>query len=86
MHCIDPESTLFNDMNEECTARWMQELRCQPANGWGMTTEHAGFRDAPSVYLMCEKDQAIPLAWQVSALKYEAVRESWILMGEHRAF
>jgi len=30
-----------------------------------MTTEHAGFRDAPSVYLMCEKDQAIPLAWQM---------------------
>ncbi|PVH82890.1 alpha/beta-hydrolase [Cadophora sp. DSE1049] len=64
MHCVDPEKTLFNDMDEESTLKWMKELRCQPAKDWGLTTEYAGFKDAPSVYLICEKDQAVPLEWQ----------------------
>ncbi|KAK0122243.1 hypothetical protein ONS95_010494 [Cadophora gregata] len=63
-HCIDPKSTLFNDMDEESTAKWIKELRCQPAKGWGLTTEYAGFRDAPSVYLICEKDECVPFEWQ----------------------
>lgn len=74
MHCVDPAKTLFNDMDEQSTAKWMKEIKCQPANGWGMTTEYAGSRDAPSVYLICEKDQAIPLEFQTKCAELAGSR------------
>ncbi|KAH9207871.1 hypothetical protein DL95DRAFT_415265 [Leptodontidium sp. 2 PMI_412] len=54
MHCVDLKHTLFNDIDEEKTAKWMKELRCQPARGWGLTTKYAGFEEALSVYLQME--------------------------------
>ncbi len=51
-------------MNDDDKSRWLSELRCQPATGWGQITEYAGFEEAPSVYLICERDQAVSLEWQ----------------------
>ncbi|KAG4441146.1 hypothetical protein IFR05_003367 [Cadophora sp. M221] len=51
MNCVDPKRTLFNDMDEKSTAKWMKELSSQPARGWGLATEYVGFREAPSIEL-----------------------------------
>lgn len=61
-------------MNEKSTARWLKELKCQPATGWGQTTDYAGYKDAPSVYLVCERDMAVPLEWQESLVELAGCR------------
>jgi hypothetical protein len=65
MHCLSPESTLFSDLNEAETQKWMKELKCQPSEGWDGTTTYCGWRDIPSVYLICEGDKVLPEAVQV---------------------
>lgn len=60
MHCLAPESTLFSDLNHEDTVKWMQELKCQPAEGWDGTTTYCGWRDVASTYLVCEGDKCLP--------------------------
>ncbi|KAE8325072.1 Alpha/beta hydrolase fold-1 [Aspergillus sergii] len=60
LHCVQPEQTLFNDLNEEEKGKWLEVLRPQPAQGWNAATTYAGWKEVKSVYLVCEEDQVIP--------------------------
>jgi len=65
MHCVNPTTTLFNDLDEKTTQQWMSILESQPAGGYGGTTDYSGWKEVPSVYLICEKDQLLPEGLQV---------------------
>jgi len=64
MHCLSPSTTLFSDLSEQETQKWIKELQCQPSEGWDGTTKYCGWRDVPSVYLLCEGDKILPEAMQ----------------------
>ncbi|KAA8568756.1 hypothetical protein EYC84_007750 [Monilinia fructicola] len=60
MYCATPEKLLFNDLSEKYVEKWKKVLKSQPAFGWDGTITYAGWKDVPSVYLVCENDQCIP--------------------------
>ncbi|ESZ98066.1 hypothetical protein SBOR_1597 [Sclerotinia borealis F-4128] len=60
MYCATPEKLLFNDLSENDVEKWKKALKSQPASGWDGTITYAGWKDVPSVYLVCENDQCIP--------------------------
>jgi pimeloyl-ACP methyl ester carboxylesterase len=60
MHCKDPMDLLFNDIPASTAESWLSKLQCQPATGWADTIAYAGWKDIPSVYLICEKDGILP--------------------------
>lgn len=48
----------------------MKKLQPQPSEGWDETITYCGWRDVPSVYLVCENDQVLPpqLQFQLAGL------------------
>ncbi|KAI4104015.1 MAG: hypothetical protein L6R37_003497 [Teloschistes peruensis] len=65
MYCANPKSTFFGDLDEAIANEWVGKLKCQPAYGWDDTITFCGWKEVPSVYLICEGDQAIPAAVQL---------------------
>lgn len=65
MFCKDPRNSLFNDMSDAEAEKWAAVLECQPSSGWNDKCTYAGWKDVPSVYLVCENDAAIPLELQM---------------------
>lgn len=64
MYCANPEKILFNDLDEKDAEKWEKALKSQPASGWNGTITYTGWKDVPSVYLVCENDQCIPQSLQ----------------------
>jgi len=64
MHCKEPEKTLFNDLSEAETQKWMKVLQPQPAEGWNATTTYTGWLHVPSVYVIAKQDNCIPVPFQ----------------------
>ncbi|MCJ1353416.1 MAG: hypothetical protein MMC33_003402 [Icmadophila ericetorum] len=60
MHCAAPEKLLFNDLDESTAQNWIKTLKPQPAADWDDTITYCGWKDVPSVYLICEGDAVIP--------------------------
>lgn len=65
MHCKSPETNLFNDLDPASAEKWTKELQPQPSEGWADTVTYCGWKDVPSVYLVCENDQVIPAPMQL---------------------
>lgn len=65
LHCKSPEALLFNDLDTASAEKWTKELQPQPSQGWDDTVTYCGWRDVPSVYLVCENDQVIPPPMQL---------------------
>ena len=65
MHCKDPKNLLFNDIPDSVAEFWLPKMQCQPATGWADVIEYPGWKDVPSVYLVCENDQVMPLEGQL---------------------
>lgn len=42
----------------------MAAIKPQPAEGWDDTVRYTGWKDVPSVYLICEGDKALPVPLQ----------------------
>ena len=42
----------------------MSKLRSQPAEGWNGVIPYGGWKEIPSVYLVCDGDKAIPPSLQ----------------------
>ena len=63
-YCAQPELLLFNDIPEEVKAKWLAELRPQPAQGWDGVVSYTGWKDVPSTYLICEGDKLLPATLQ----------------------
>ena len=43
----------------------MKKLQSQPSEGWFDTVTYCGWKEIPSVYLVCENDQLLPLHLQL---------------------
>jgi pimeloyl-ACP methyl ester carboxylesterase len=65
MYCKDPMNTLFNDIPASTSEFWLARLQCQPATNWAGVVEYAGWKEIPSVYLVCEKDRLLLLERQL---------------------
>ena len=65
MHCKTPEKMLFNDLDNETAKTWMEKLQSQPATDWDNTITYCGWREVPSVYLVCEGDRCVPASVQL---------------------
>ena len=65
MHCLTPEKLLFNDLDEKTAKAWVEKLQSQPASDWDDTVTYCGWKDVPSVYLVCEGDACIPPPMQL---------------------
>ncbi|KAL8832862.1 MAG: hypothetical protein Q9170_004728 [Blastenia crenularia] len=63
--CANPKNILFNDLDDAVADEWVAKLKPQPASGWNGTITYCGWKDIPSVYLVCEKDNAIPEQIQI---------------------
>ncbi|KAL8917845.1 MAG: hypothetical protein Q9172_005667 [Xanthocarpia lactea] len=56
MYCKDPAALLFNDLDPSTASSWVSKLRCQPSSGWDDVVDYVGWKNVPSVYLICEQD------------------------------
>ncbi|KAL6720076.1 hypothetical protein ACLMJK_001997 [Lecanora helva] len=65
MHCLEPEKLFYNDLPPDDAKTWIDELKTQPATEWDSTVTYCGWREVPSVYLVCENDQTIPPSMQL---------------------
>lgn len=65
MYCRDPVHTLFNDLSAAEAEKHAQELSWQPATYVeSIYINYCAWKDIPSVYLCCTRDQMIPLGFQ----------------------
>ncbi|KAL8943472.1 MAG: hypothetical protein Q9211_000969 [Gyalolechia sp. 1 TL-2023] len=69
MYCKDPAALLFNDLDPSTASSWVSKLRCQPSSGWDDVVDYAGWRNVPSVYLICEQDAILNPALQEQMAK-----------------
>jgi pimeloyl-ACP methyl ester carboxylesterase len=60
----DPRRLFFNDMSDAEAERWLPKLGRQPSEGWNQEVSFAGWREVPSVFIVTEEDQVIPLPMQ----------------------
>ena len=65
MHCLTPSKILFNDLDDSTAKTWVDKLQSQPGADWDDTITYCGWKDVPSVYLVCEGDACIPPPVQV---------------------
>jgi pimeloyl-ACP methyl ester carboxylesterase len=56
-----PEDVFYNDCSESDAAWAVPQLQPQSASSFADTLRAAAWRDRPSTYVVCERDQAIPL-------------------------
>ncbi|KAL8963656.1 MAG: hypothetical protein Q9193_000100 [Seirophora villosa] len=90
MYCRTPNDLLFNDLSPDAAAHWTSKLQCQPASGWDDVVSFGGWKNVPSVYLLCERDAILDPDMQaqmaVSAgsevTKYEAGHYSMLTQPE----
>ncbi|KAL8787998.1 MAG: hypothetical protein Q9213_001890 [Squamulea squamosa] len=59
MYCHDPISLLFNDLPPATATSWVSKLRCQPSSGWDDVVDYVGWKNVPSVYVLCEQDAVL---------------------------
>lgn len=60
----NPEDVFYNDCPENETAWAVSQLQPQSASSLSETLRAAAWHDRPSTYVVCERDQAIPLSAQ----------------------
>lgn len=65
LHCLTPEKLLFNDLDDETAKTWVKKLQSQPASDWDDAITYCGWKDVPSVYLVCEGDRCVPAPVQL---------------------
>ncbi|KAK9384650.1 hypothetical protein V1515DRAFT_360610 [Lipomyces mesembrius] len=47
------------------TPTWISKMLCQPSAGWDDVITYSGWKDVPSVYLVCESDAVLPAPMQL---------------------
>ena len=64
MTCVDFRGLFFNDLSEEDADYWISTVQPGPASWNGQTITYCGWREVPSMYILCEKDQTLPVPFQ----------------------
>ncbi|KAM0542352.1 hypothetical protein ACHAPJ_012817 [Fusarium lateritium] len=62
--CKDPRDLLYSDFSDEEASKWLPGLQHQSAAGWSTKLQYCGWREVPSVYVLCEEDKMLPVALQ----------------------
>lgn len=60
----NPKEIFYNDLSEEAAEPWIKELKPHSYRTFFSQLTAEPWRTIPSAYLVCEKDNAIPLAGQ----------------------
>ncbi|KAL4864386.1 hypothetical protein BDV12DRAFT_188962 [Aspergillus spectabilis] len=63
LHCSEPGRLLFGDLPAEQKEKWLAVIQAAACAGVGRIA-YAGWKVVPSVYLICEGDNALPVALQ----------------------
>jgi pimeloyl-ACP methyl ester carboxylesterase len=66
---LNPEDVFFNDCSPDDTAWAVSRLQPQSASSFAETLEAAAWRERPSTYVVCERDQALPVFAQEAMAK-----------------
>ncbi|MFG2767631.1 alpha/beta hydrolase [Streptomyces rubiginosohelvolus] len=80
----DPFSLFYADVSHEEAEEAATRLKPQSAKSFSDVVTRAGWHDVPSTYIICEQDQALPVALQ-EALATRAA-ESYRMAGSHSPF
>jgi len=64
-NCLNPRENLYHELPEAEKDEWMETLGPQPAADWDREIAYCGFKDVPSVYLVCEGDRLLPVDLQL---------------------
>lgn len=64
MVCKHPETNLFNDLSPEAANDYLDKLSYQPASGWDGRITYTGWKQIPSIYLICKNDRILSEAQQ----------------------
>lgn len=56
-------------------------MQCQPSRGWDGTVEYCGWREVPSVYVICEEDRMVPPSFQQQLSSLAGCEEIFRLKG-----
>ncbi|KAJ5097406.1 hypothetical protein N7456_008127 [Penicillium angulare] len=63
-YLVEPEVNFFSDFTDEEREKWIKVLEPQPAHGWDDVISYTGWKVVPSFYVICEKDQILPVPLQ----------------------
>jgi pimeloyl-ACP methyl ester carboxylesterase len=58
--CKDPRNLLYSDFSDEEANKWLPGLQHQADRGWATALQYCGWREVPSVYIICEGDKILP--------------------------
>jgi hypothetical protein len=81
MLCTNPARIFFNDLRPKHSARWVELLKPEPLDGWEAPITYMGWRDVPSVYVVCESDLVVPSSLQEHFAKLAGSRIMRISAG-----
>ncbi|EXM15132.1 Alpha/beta hydrolase fold-1 [Fusarium oxysporum f. sp. vasinfectum] len=62
--CKDPRNLLYGDFSDEEASEWLPGLQHQADRGWATKVQYCGWREVPSVYIICEGDRILPVELQ----------------------
>lgn len=60
----DPETIFYNDMTPEHAAEMKRHLKQHSNQAFLSKLTYAAYRDIPTTYILCTKDNAIPIVAQ----------------------
>ncbi|KAK5018018.1 hypothetical protein LTR16_001123 [Cryomyces antarcticus] len=64
LYCADPHQIFYNDLSASTAAALAAQLTHHPSATFDARTTHAGWRHIPTTYVLCDKDNAIPVQGQ----------------------
>ncbi|RBA15801.1 hypothetical protein FPRO05_12408 [Fusarium proliferatum] len=62
--CKDPRNLLYSDFSDEEVNKWLPGLQHQADRGWATKLQYCGWREVPSVYIICDGDKILPAELQ----------------------
>ncbi|KAG7405898.1 hypothetical protein Forpe1208_v013827 [Fusarium oxysporum f. sp. rapae] len=62
--CKDPRNLLYSEFSDEEANKWLPGLQHQADRGWATKLQYCGWREVPSVYIICEGDKMLPVELQ----------------------
>ncbi|KAH7467904.1 hypothetical protein FOMA001_g15570 [Fusarium oxysporum f. sp. matthiolae] len=64
LSCPYPRNLLYGDFSDEEASEWLPGLQHQADRGWATKVQYWGWREVPSVYIICEGDRILPVELQ----------------------
>lgn len=60
IECINIDPIFYNDCSKEVTAQEKKKLLVHSLGSFKQEVTYAGWKHVPSVYIVCDRDMAIP--------------------------